>query len=335
MISILALPAFSNKLSNPYNYLLYSNMNREVEIMEFSMVRVLLKQYEVFHIHWPDAYLNAPLSKAIFNTFAICIIFFVARLKGAKIVWTVHNIGSHDKKHRILSKIIEIALRIFCDGLIYLSEYSMRKHLEYDTRFTASRRRLVKVIPHGDYRDIYENSVTKEEALNHLSINDGMTYLFFGMIREYKGYREFISLAKNNPRSNFIIAGLPGSPEIRNFIISNAPSNLKFELRLIGDEEVQYFFNACDFVIMPYKNLFNSGVLFLSLTFNRPIIIAESEYSLELAQNFRNTVFTYKDNLPDINLNDFTFSLSEAGEIPDWRTIAKSTSDFYEQVINK
>lgn len=333
---VMALPAFSNKSSNPYNYLLYSNMQDEIKVIEFSIANLFLKKFDIFHIHWPDAYINAPLHKALFNVIALGVIFTVVRLGGAKIIWTVHNVEAHDRKHMYLSYLLKLILLKSCDGLIYLSKYSMHKHLEHNDKFSNSSRYPKKIIPHGDYRAIYENSVKREDAMAYLSLKEKNTYLFFGMIREYKGYKDFINLAKKNPNSNFIIAGLPGSEEIRSFITLNSPKNLTFELRLVADKEVQYFFNACDFVVMPYKNLVNSGVIFLALTFNKTMIIPESEYTLELAEQFDGSILNYTGSLEEVNLDSLhTIPSKTAQMIPTWKEIAKCTSEFYVEIINR
>ena len=52
--------------SNPYCKLLYDNMREcGVDVEEFSVSRVLWGKYEMFHLHWPEYYLNQRWPKAI------------------------------------------------------------------------------------------------------------------------------------------------------------------------------------------------------------------------------------------------------------------------------
>ena len=56
-LRILAWPAFNTREQNPYAYLLYTHM-RGVEVDEFSIGKLLTRPYDVWHIHWPEMFLN-------------------------------------------------------------------------------------------------------------------------------------------------------------------------------------------------------------------------------------------------------------------------------------
>jgi beta-1,4-mannosyltransferase len=52
---VTALPAFSSKDLNPYNWLLYTNVQAAGQrVVEFSWRHVVKLQVpDVFHVHWP------------------------------------------------------------------------------------------------------------------------------------------------------------------------------------------------------------------------------------------------------------------------------------------
>ncbi len=95
---ILALPAFKNRAENPYNAALYAALGEMpgVTVSEFSNRRVLIERWDILHIHWPDI----PLHRATAPGAALYSLLLISRVAwakvlGAKIVWTVHNLRSH------------------------------------------------------------------------------------------------------------------------------------------------------------------------------------------------------------------------------------------------
>jgi beta-1,4-mannosyltransferase len=67
---------------------------------------------------------------------------------------------------------------------------------------------------------------------------------------------------------------MPLNNDIRNSIIEKINDQDKFEyfLEFIPDNEVQYFFNACDIVVLPYKKILTSGSVLLALSFGSFIL---------------------------------------------------------------
>src|SRR3954465_4210725 len=98
IMRILASPAFSNERVNPYNSQLY----RKIEsighsVFEYSHKRALLEKFDVVHVHWPDGYIDQPnWVKAIQRAALLVLMMLVAKAKGARLVWTAHNLKPHD-----------------------------------------------------------------------------------------------------------------------------------------------------------------------------------------------------------------------------------------------
>jgi glycosyltransferase involved in cell wall biosynthesis len=49
-------------------------------------------------------------------------------------------------------------------------------------------------------------------------------------------------------------------------------SQLRVFAKWIPDEEIQYYLNACDIVVLPYTDITTSGVIPLAYAFSRPVI---------------------------------------------------------------
>ena len=124
------------------------------------------------------------------------------------------------------------------------------------------------------------------------------TILFYGRIAPYKGL-DFLLLAFQKILSNhadfrLIIAGEPmkGYEDYMDkihSIISQAgmQEHIIQKLQFIPDEDTEIYFKAADVLALPYKDIFQSGVLFLGFTFGLPAIAADVEFFLEETTSLR------------------------------------------------
>jgi D-inositol-3-phosphate glycosyltransferase len=107
--------------------------------------------------------------------------------------------------------------------------------------------------------------------------------LFFGRIAPYKGIDllvdAFLRLAPKDPRYRLIIAGEPmkdAESQWRSAQVAIEQSASKDRViqhtRFIGDSEIELYFKAADVLVLPYTQIFQSGVLFMSYSFGLPVI---------------------------------------------------------------
>src|SRR5215208_1180640 len=96
---IIAWTAFKARDGNPYNWLLYTHIRAlGVDVDEFSLARMLRNKYAIWHLHWPEHFLNySSAPKAFAKTLALLLLMDWARARGTKIVWTVHNVSAHER----------------------------------------------------------------------------------------------------------------------------------------------------------------------------------------------------------------------------------------------
>jgi glycosyltransferase involved in cell wall biosynthesis len=136
------------------------------------------------------------------------------------------------------------------------------------------------IVPHGSFVGLYPNTASKLESRKHLGIDQKkFTFLFFGMIREYKGIdtllEVFPEILKAHPGTQLIIAGACNDNKLRQKI-ENAQEMYKnsiyTRLEQIPDEEIQYYFNAADIAVFPFKRITTSGSVLLALSFGVPVI---------------------------------------------------------------
>ena len=91
---VLVFPRDIRRADNPYGELLYRDMlGLGVEVDCFSLRRAfgggLWRRYDVFHLHWPEYYLNRSLPKALMGTLMVLLSTAWLRRRGTRILWTV------------------------------------------------------------------------------------------------------------------------------------------------------------------------------------------------------------------------------------------------------
>jgi len=275
--SVIALPAFKNRSINPYNWLLYSHMENEAaQVDEFSVGRLISRQYMVWHIHWPDTPFTRPQpTKMLLDAAGLIFLLCIAKIKGIKIVWTVHNLRAHERFYPLIENWFWRIFMRFLDGYISLSETGQRSALEH---FPKLQQILGFVIPHGHYRDVYPDHATQEEARFQLGISPTARVItFVGHIRPYKNVPQLVRTFRNiaDPEAVLLIAGKPGLPELAREIeiAASEDQRVKFFLEHIPENDMQLYLRAANLVILPYADILNSGSALLALSFDRPVLI--------------------------------------------------------------
>ena len=128
--------------------------------------------------------------------------------------------------------------------------------------------------------------LTPAEAKQRLGLRDSdKAVLFFGRITPYKGLEYLIS-AFRQVRSQcddyrLIIAGRPDNCEqywnpIREGLRGDVESGrILLRPSFIPDDETEVYFKAADLLVLPYKDVYQSGVLFLGHSFGLPVLAAD------------------------------------------------------------
>lgn len=346
-LRILAWPAFNTREQNPYAYLLYSHLPG-AEVEEFSIGKLLTRRYDVWHIHWPEMFLNVEhtAATAALKSQAVLSLIDFARSRGTKIVWTVHNLASHERRYPRIEKWFWRAFLRRLDGFITLSESGLRSARE---RFPQLRRLPGTVVPHGHYRGEYPDD-NRKDCRERLGIPaNAKVVLFFGWIREYKNVPGLIMAFRglNDPDATLLLAGREfqksGASKSAGSVpeLAGGDARIHMHLRHVPNDQVQTFFGAADLVALPYREILNSGTALLALSFNRPVLVPHKGAMAELqAQVGRNWVRTYQGELNAERLAD---ALQWAQEEPrakiapldtlDWNRVGEQTLAAYRNIL--
>ena len=342
---VIAWPAFKTKLNNPYNWLLYKSLSdMGVNVSEYSVLKILLSNYEIFHIHWPDYQLaSKKLSIAVFRVAYLFFILTIAKLKNIKVIWTVHNIYSHERNHVRLERLFWNMLPGFLDGYICLSEGGKQA---VESVHTALRKLPGFVVPHGHYRDVYSNSISKDSARKRLNIDPNVVVLLFiGAIRPYKNICNLIEIFNSIDDENLVllVAGKSYDEDLLSKIrkLSSGNSRIILKLEYINEDDVQVYMNSSDLVVLPYSDILNSGSAILALSFNRPILVpnkgAINDLKTLLGPDWVNVYdgeFSSQVLKQSISKSAFVQGCQTNLDELSWNRIAENTAAVYRSVLS-
>ena len=283
VLNSIFLPQSSDE-NNPYQKNLASELkNLQVNVSGLSYRIFFLKDVlrspkpTVLHLHWLHSFLiRTTYLKSLINSNIFLLQILIIKILGIKIIWTIHNLKNHDNGFLGLERFYTSLIANLCDSIIVHGGSIKDRVVE---ALKLKNPQKVRVIPHGNYINCYENKINLQQAKQSLNLDiNKTTFLFLGLIRPYKGVPELIDAFETINRDNYrlIIAGKIWG-EDRNFyhqIIQKTSNKSKITLipEFIPNDRLQLYFNACDVVVFPYKNILTSGAVLLAMSFGKACI---------------------------------------------------------------
>jgi glycosyltransferase involved in cell wall biosynthesis len=278
-LRVLAWPAFRKQAANPHAALLARELIAlGTEVVDWTPVRALLQPGDLWHLHHPDTVVyRRSLARSVFEAITFLGLLWLARRRGARVVWTIHDLGSNDGLHPRLEAWFWKAFIPALDATICLSRSSKTLALE---RFPALLDRPAHIVPHGHYRDAYPRTLARATARQRLALpSEAPVLLHFGLMRPYKNVPQLIRTFRAMPGDDafLLVVGRPFDEAIEHEVRAAAEcaSNVRLHLCWVPPDEVQTFFAASDLVVLPYRRILNSGALMLALTFGRPVLVPD------------------------------------------------------------
>lgn len=278
-MKVLVYPGWENE---NYYKLLYNSIEG-VEYAGYSgAIFPLLRNYmrskpNVIHVHWVADYF-ALNKKGYFGfllryVIAILDLLLVKAVLNVKLVWTVHNLYEHHTQHQKAERQAKKLLGYVADSVIVHGKSAIPlivNEFHIDTR-------KIQVIKHGTFRPLYPViSLSKAECREKLQLppNDTL-YLFPGTDHDYKGLLELLKELHqwSHPGITFIVAG-----KTRPIVMQEAErlkNNVIIHNHFISEEDFPMYFNAADWVIIPYKRILTSATLITAMGFGKPLIVPD------------------------------------------------------------
>jgi len=229
----------------------------------------------IFHILWNNK----------FEIFDRTILTIYYKLVRRKIVLTVHNVNAakRDGQDSFVNR-LSLAFQYRMADHIFVHTDQMNRQICTQFKVDADK---IKTVPFGINDTLPLTNVTRHEARRYLGLASGeMALLFFGQIAPYKGLEYLIRSAPKLIESNvcfrILIAGKikRGHDDYWSNIASlirdaNIGNRIFIRAAHIPDEEVEIFFKASDVLVLPYTDIYQSGLPFLAYSFGLPVIATD------------------------------------------------------------
>jgi len=333
------------------------NVNFAVKLSKLLVYYAKLIRYvarskpEILHILWNNK----------FELFDRTILMLYYKALGKKIGLTAHNVNQarRDAKDSLLNRItLKIQYRL-CDH-IFVHTQKMKDELcqDFDVAETA-----VTVIRHPVNNAFPDTELTPAGAKRHLGLgNDEKAILFFGRIRPYKGIEYLLDafrlLSDDRPANyRLIIAGEPkkGSEEYLHEIQESVKRDFNrgqviLRIQFIPDDEMELYLKGADVLVLPYKEIFQSGVLFLAYSFGLPVVATDvGSFREEIVEGITgflckpgdpaelaNAIETYFASELFENLTVHRKELKDyANAIHSWDAVAELTCKAYSNMLER
>jgi glycosyltransferase involved in cell wall biosynthesis len=230
---------------------------------------------QLIHILWNNK----------FEMFDRTILMFGYKLLGKTVVRTAHNVNQarRDENDSILNRLTLKVQYRFSDR-IFVHTQQMKQQLCAEFGIKPE---TVTVIPYGMNNAIRNTNLSCRDAKQKLGVKDTeKTILFFGGIKPYKGLTylvdAFQQLSAKGGNYRLVIAGERKKGEEQYFDeiqrkINSLPRPARViqKIQYISDEDTEVYFKAADVIALPYKEIFQSGILFLAYSFGLPVVASD------------------------------------------------------------
>lgn len=259
MIRVLLFPD-RRRVENPYLDLLTSDVSG-VAFADWSLRRAL-SRWDIVHLHWPETVWQGHSSmQRLLRGTTFILLLCLARMRGASIVETVHNVAPHDAAGGRLPKALRRAVTALLSGIQVLDRSTI-------DRLEPSRQHLPSaLVEHGHYADSYP-------AVKPIS---GPPFGVFhvGFLRPYKGTEELIETFTRLGRQdwNLHIAGRIDDEDRLSSLRSCLPQgSATLSGQFLDAEEVSALAGRCHLCVLPFRTVENSGSVLMALSLGLPVL---------------------------------------------------------------
>ncbi len=202
----------------------------------------------------------------------------VAKKLGIKILYTFHDVEPFEEYaggKELLETLYLLADRGTVGGDIELQKLVDNYNFPKDKLLIAK---------HGVYSIFDFNKYDRESARVHLGLPlDKKIILNFGIFRPYKGFDNTIEAmpkileAEQDAYLNIStgIRVFKNTDKLDSLVSTlKLENNVSLKYDFVPSEEIEPIFKACDIVVLPYKQVSQSGILNLALYFKKPVVVS-------------------------------------------------------------
>jgi len=230
----------------------------------------------VFHILWPNKFVY--FDRTLLNLYYIAL--------GKKLVFTAHNVNTEDRDQRD-SRFNRISLKIQYQLMrhVFVHTAEMKKALSVDYGIPMEKL-TVLTFPVNNVTP--RTCLTRADARTALNLApQEKVILFFGNIAPYKGLDVLVRAlpAVHSSLGKFrllVVGGIKKGERdyfdhVNELIHELGVSDLvEQKIGYLDEDKVELYLKSADVLVLPYKRIFQSGVLFLSYSFGLPVVATDA-----------------------------------------------------------
>lgn len=211
--------------------------------------------------------------RAVLSSSALLVTVAASRWRGARIIWTAHNVRSHGALHPRIEAVFWSLLVRLIDGWIALAPTASG----VEAWLPGLARKPLVQIPHGHYRPLFDDLPDQAQARERLGISpDAPVLAFVGRVASYKNIPELLRAFADWHATDavLLIGGAPVDDEVAVDVARAAEGDARVLplLRELSDHELAELVVAADVVVLPFEEITNSGSVLFALSLDRPVL---------------------------------------------------------------
>ena len=202
----------------------------------------------------------------------------LAKSLGMRVVVTAHDVQPFVER---LSVPWMAARAYRMSSRVIAQSRTAEKELKALLGVPASR---IEVIPHGSYLPFVGEAPARGVARARLGLPQGArVLLFFGQIKAVKGLdlliRAMPGVLREHPGTVLLVAGRAWKDDLRRYEKQiealGISESCVLHTRYIPDEDVATYYAAADAVVLPYRRIYQSGVLLMAMSHGKPVVASD------------------------------------------------------------
>jgi alpha-maltose-1-phosphate synthase len=199
------------------------------------------------------------------------------KLKRKPIYWTMHDVDFRPTSPGIRGRLESLQVRLLCQNPWLARKVNAivvhGTKLKYALISRGISENKICVIPHLDYGYLLALS-------SKLDSDNSFEYvLLFGKIKPYKGVKILLEAARKvrkklGNKFRLIIAGKGSKTFLDSLLRTDDLEYIHVQNGYIPDIEIPKLFRNAKFLVLPYIDASQSGVVSLAYTFSKPVIVS-------------------------------------------------------------